>query len=107
MTFSARVSKRDSHPVAVASVSLFLVSPCTVPTSVEPSPKRRSKASELYRYSGVGLQFAATIGVFAFGGYWLDGKLGSEPWLLIVGVLLGFVLGLYSMTKKVLPKRPA
>ncbi len=63
-------------------------------------PRPRAGVSELYRYSGLGLQFAATIGVLALGGHWLDGWLGSDPWGLIAGVFLGFALGLYSMTKK-------
>jgi ATP synthase protein I len=63
-------------------------------------------AAELYRYSGLGLSFAATIGVFAAVGYWIDTQLGSGPWLLLVGVFLGFALGLTSMLKK-LPARTA
>ncbi len=65
---------------------------------------RAGAASELYRYSGLGLTFAGTIGAFALAGYWLDRWLGSGPWILIVGVFLGFALGLYSMTQK-LPSR--
>lgn len=60
---------------------------------------------DLYRYSGLGLQFAAAVGIFAFAGRWLDGRWNTSPWLLIVGVFAGFALGLYSMTKK-LPASP-
>lgn len=64
-------------------------------------PKKQEGAlSDLTRYSGLGLQFAATIGVFALAGRWLDGRLGSSPWMLIGGVFLGFGLGLYSMITK-------
>jgi len=55
---------------------------------------------DLYRHAGVGLQFAAAIGVFAFAGYWADGRLGTRPWLLLVGVLVGFGLGLHSLVSK-------
>jgi len=58
---------------------------------------------DLYRYSGVGLQFAGTVGLFALGGYWLDARWGSSPWLLLVGVFLGFAGGLVSIVKKVAP----
>ena len=61
---------------------------------------RAGASSELYRYSGLGLQFAATVGVFALIGGWLDRRFGASPWLLIVGVFTGFALGLYSMTRK-------
>ena len=46
---------------------------------------------------GAGLQFAGAILLFLFLGRWLDGLLGTEPWLLIAGVMLGAVAGFYAM----------
>jgi F0F1-type ATP synthase assembly protein I len=67
-------------------------------------PRGRSSATgDLARYSGLGLAFAATLGVFALAGHWLDGRLGTSPWLLIGGVFLGFALGLRSLVHKVPP----
>lgn len=64
-------------------------------------PKERQDATrDLARYSGVGLQFAATVLVFALLGRWVDGRLGASPWFLLVGVFLGFGLGLYAMIAK-------
>ena len=63
-------------------------------------PDIQGPIGDLARYSGLGLQFAATVGVFALLGYWLDQKLGVTPGFLLVGVFLGFGLGLYSMVKK-------
>jgi F0F1-type ATP synthase assembly protein I len=66
----------------------------------------RSRTSvELFRYAGLGTQFAAVIGLFAWLGWWADGKLGTSPWLLLVGVFLGFLGGLVSIVKKVAPPR--
>lgn len=53
------------------------------------------------RYAGVGLQFAATIGLFAWAGYALDDRLGTSPWLLIVGVFLGFAGAMISLVRRV------
>lgn len=64
----------------------------------EAGPQARPQA---FRYAGLGVQFAAVIGVFAWAGWWVDSKLGSEPWLLIVGVFLGFLGGLISLVSKV------
>ena len=58
-----------------------------------------------YRYAGVGLHFAATIAVFGWGGYWLDGKLGTLPLFLVVGAFLGFGLGTKSLVARLTPKR--
>lgn len=35
---------------------------------------------------------AAEIGVLAWVGHWLDQRWGTEPWLVIVGALLGFAV---------------
>ncbi|HEX2201840.1 MAG TPA: AtpZ/AtpI family protein [Longimicrobium sp.] len=49
---------------------------------------------------GVGLQFAGSILLFLFVGMWLDGKLGTAPWLLIVGVFVGGSAGFWSMYRR-------
>ena len=64
----------------------------------------RRDRGDLYRNAGVGVQFAATIGVFAWGGSWLDGRLQTRPWFLIVGVFVGFGSGLASLIYKLSPK---
>ena len=61
------------------------------------------EGKEFGRLAGLGMQFALTILVLAFGGYWLDQRVGTLPLFLIVGVLLGFVGGTVSMVKKVSP----
>jgi len=45
----------------------------------------------------MGLQFAGAILLFLFAGRWLDARLGTEPWLLMLGVLVGAVVGFFSM----------
>lgn len=64
------------------------------------SDEREGAMRDLTRYSGLGVQFAAVVGLFALAGRWLDGRLDTSPWLLLAGVFLGFGLGLYSMIKK-------
>ncbi len=53
----------------------------------------------------MGLSFAATVVLFGAAGWWLDGKLGTMPLFLIVGMLAGFAGGLISMVKRVPPAR--
>lgn len=52
--------------------------------------------------AGLGIQFAATILVFLYIGQWLDRRLGTAPWLLIAGVLLGAGASFYSMYRKLM-----
>lgn len=53
-------------------------------------------------YAGLGLQFAASIIVFLYLGQWLDRKLGTEPWLLLIGVFLGAGGSFYSIYRKLM-----
>ena len=50
--------------------------------------------------AGVGLQFGAAIVLFALAGNWADGRFGTKPWLLVLGVALGFAGGTISLLKK-------
>ena len=51
-------------------------------------------------YAGVGIQFAASILLFLFAGMWLDRRLGTEPWLLVVGVFVGGSAAFWSMYRR-------
>ena len=44
--------------------------------------------------ASLGTEFALTEILGAAAGYWLDRKLGTLPWCVVGGVLVGFVLGL-------------
>jgi ATP synthase protein I len=52
-------------------------------------------------FGAIGLQFAATIVVFAFIGIWLDRRLGTSPWMLLICVFVGAGGGFYSMYRLV------
>ena len=54
-------------------------------------------------YGTVGLDFAVAVAICLYGGWWLDKKLGTNPWLMIVGLVLGVVVGfnvLYKAAKR-------
>ena len=50
-------------------------------------------------YIGSGFQFAAAIAAGLFAGWWLDGKLGTSPLLLITGCLAGAVSGFWYLVR--------
>jgi F0F1-type ATP synthase assembly protein I len=52
-------------------------------------------------FAGIGLQFALTILVFVFAGVWLDKRLGTSPWFVLVFVFVGAGGGFYSMYRRV------
>lgn len=52
--------------------------------------------SKTMQYSGLGIQLAATIVIFFFIGYWLDGVFDTKPVLMLVFTFLGFGGGFYN-----------
>ncbi|MBI5473909.1 MAG: AtpZ/AtpI family protein [Ignavibacteriae bacterium] len=48
----------------------------------------------------LGLQLAISVVAFFFLGYWLDGKLGTWPWLTIIGAFLGATGGLIKFLRE-------
>jgi len=51
------------------------------------------------RHSGAGLELAGATAGLALAGYWVDGRYGTRPWGLLVGVFIGIVGGLYNLVK--------
>jgi ATP synthase protein I len=68
----------------------------TVPDSS--SDRLRSFA----RYSGIGIQMLATIGLSTWAGYWLDGHFHTKtPWFTVSLMLLGLFAALYNVIRSV------
>jgi F0F1-type ATP synthase assembly protein I len=53
-------------------------------------------------YLGVGLQFALSIVLFVYLGQWLDRRFGTEPWMLLLGLLVGAGGSFYSIYRKLM-----
>jgi len=51
--------------------------------------------------TGVGLafDFAVNITVLSISGHFIDEKIGSTPWGLIIGLLLGTAVSIYRLYK--------
>jgi len=52
-----------------------------------------------WRLAGAGAEFAGAVLVFVGIGYLIDRGLGTHPWFLVVGALLGFAGGMYNLIK--------
>jgi F0F1-type ATP synthase assembly protein I len=53
-------------------------------------------------FAGSGVQFVVAILLFLYVGKWLDAKLGTAPWLLMLGVFVGAVAGFYSFYRRIM-----
>lgn len=56
-------------------------------------------------YVGLGAELVAPVLLGAFVGAFLDGRFGVEPWLTVVGSILGMVSGMASFLRRVLPRK--
>lgn len=49
--------------------------------------------------STVGLAFVFAIALGFGGGYWLDLKLGTKPWLTLIGFAMGLAAGVLNVVR--------
>lgn len=61
---------------------------------------RNDGSPDWVRYSGSGLELAGAVAGFALIGYWIDRHYGSDPWGILVGVILGLVGGMYNFVRQ-------
>ena len=55
---------------------------------------------QIGRVSVIGTEFAVAVGVMAGIGWLLDWWLGTGPWLLFAGAVLGLAVGTYRFVKE-------
>ena len=53
-----------------------------------------------------GVEFAAAILLGVFAGQWLDRRIGTTPWFVILGVVLGGAAGFYNLYRTLTTVRP-
>ena len=69
-----------------------------------PEP-RRTEMPGAAQYAGLGVTFAAGIVLFTLLGVWVDERLGTSPWGVLLGVFLGFGLSLAWIYRKLVIDR--
>lgn len=64
--------------------------------------KNSDRLRSVARYSGIGVQMAATIGLSTWAGYWLDKHYQTKtPWFTLGLMLLGTFAALYNVIRAV------
>jgi F0F1-type ATP synthase assembly protein I len=62
-------------------------------------PHSGKHLSTLAKLTSVGIEFSLSVLLGLLGGRWVDEKLGTSPWLMIVGLLLGVSAALRSLIR--------
>jgi ATP synthase protein I len=70
-------------------------------SAAEPGQSNRRWIRQLGALSGVGLTLVISTVLGLWGGYVLDRWLGSAPWLMLVGLLLGIASGFVNLFRAV------
>ena len=71
-----------------------------MPVSRPGDGQERQSASPL-RFAAVGFELVLPVVLLMWAGRWLDSRWETAPWLLISGAGLGFVVGFYTLFKRV------
>lgn len=53
-------------------------------------------------WAAVGIEFGLYVVLFFLGGKWLDGKFGWDPWGAAMGGLLGALMGMFALIRRVM-----
>ena len=66
---------------------------------------KETDSKEIYKsvapFLNLGLQMAITIGIFVFGGWWLDNRFDTSPLWTLILTAIGIFGAFYSFIKKV------
>ena len=93
-----------SHDSGTASAHRSSVKPAPTTSSVVLDGGAARNGRRFYQTlsaSSVGLELGLAVVFGVLFGRWLDGKLGTEPWLMIVFLALGLVAGFRSVLRAV------
>jgi ATP synthase protein I len=65
----------------------------------------RPPLADAVRYMQAGTMLVAPMLGLGALGWWIDGRFGTGPWVMVAGLLLGMVGGFVNFLQLVLPKR--
>ena len=66
---------------------------------VDPASAKSKEAFGTLSMASVGLEFGLSVVIGLLFGRWLDGKAGTDPWLMILFLAFGFAAGLRAVMR--------
>lgn len=71
------------------------------PLSIDPAARASKRMYQGLSASSAGLELGLAVVVGVLFGMWLDRRLGTEPWLMLVFMVLGLVAGFRNVLRAV------
>jgi ATP synthase protein I len=69
--------------------------------AIDPAARSGKRLYNGLSASAAGLELGIAVAIGALFGRWLDGKLGTEPWMLLVFLLVGLIAGFRGLLRAV------
>jgi ATP synthase protein I len=66
---------------------------------LDPAARSAKRMFQTLSMSSVGLELGISVIVGMLFGRWLDGKVGTDPWLMILFLCLGFTAGMRGIVR--------
>lgn len=96
--------RAGAHPSAVAPTSPApskLRPAVATSAPLDPAARRAKRMYNGLSASSVGLELGLAVVIGLLFGMWLDGKLGSEPWMMLLFLVLGLVAGFRNVIRAI------
>ncbi len=71
------------------------------PRPLDPAARATKRAYGALAASTAGLELGISVAVGLLFGWWLDGKAGTAPWLMLLFMVLGLVAGFRGVLRAV------
>lgn len=68
---------------------------------LDPASHRGRRAFDALSASSVGLELGLSVVIGVLFGHWLDGQLGTTPWMLLLFLCFGFAAGMRGVIRSV------
>jgi F0F1-type ATP synthase assembly protein I len=90
------------HPSEVPGAGLPpLPSPPRLSPAIDPAARQSKRMYDGLSASSAGLELGIAVGLGAVFGAWLDGKLGTAPWMMLIFLILGTIAGFRGVLRAV------
>lgn len=69
--------------------------------AIDPAARATKRMYNGLSASAAGLELGIAVGLGSLFGSWLDGQLGTEPWMLLVFLIVGVIAGFRGLLRAV------